>query len=190
MEYFVLTEEHLRNVTTYLPITEKIEFVEEVATLCFDTLKITVSDSDTLNAALPPMKKENTFNKSRFLMGMLIKGYLGIDFEPVEGTKYLMDAVDYDRFAGGHILNQIERFKSNAELRDTCFDILQDYRDLEKRLNTEIYGLLQCMNDPATRIIASMQALSSSDMMQKSINDIKGLQEEIEELAAKAKAEE
>ena len=182
MDYITITAEDIANAKVYLTQLEKAQFIDIVATNCFDRVNITAGENSA-EIALPPMYKENTFMKARYLMGMLVRSYLGREFEPVEGDGYLMSQDDYDRYAGGHIINQIERFKSNAELRDKCFDLLYDYRDLEKRLNTEIYGLLQCMNDSTTRLLTAMSGVANENIMQNSLDELKTLQEEIKNFA-------
>lgn len=183
MDYITITKEQFTSARSYVPQAEKIAFVEGVATKCFDVLNISGTDSnDAMAANMPPMYKENTFAKARFLMGALLKMYLGVDFEPVEGETYLVSQDDYDRYAGGHILNQIERFKSDTALRDKSFDLLQDYRDIEKRLNTEIYGLLQCMNDPTSRLLAALSQSAREGIMQTNMEDLRKLQTQLESI--------
>ena len=92
----------------------------------------------------------------------------------VEGETYLMSADDYDRWAGGHLFNQIDRMKGKGpELRDKAFDLLADYRDLEKMLKTEIYGMLQAMNDPVSRFQDLAAQSMTPEAVQKTLDDLK-----------------
>lgn len=176
-----ITENDLRNANTYIPLLKKMEFVDQCATLCFD--RLTITQSGDLGAALPYMYKENGQLKSRFLMGALVKLYLGKDFAPVEGTEFLMSADDYDRWAGAHIFNQIERMKGKGvELRDIAFDLLHDFKDLEKRLNAEIYGLLQAQNDFVSRFQLLISTQTSPEMFDKQRAELDALMKEFEEL--------
>lgn len=183
-ETYYITEEQMLNVNTYLPIRAKSEWVNLVAEKCFDVLNINASFEDE-NLAMPGMYKENSELKSRYLMGALVKLYLIGSWETGEGEdEWLMPIEEYDKWAGGHIFSQIEKFKSNQELRDICFNLLNDYRDLERRLNTEIHGLLMAMNDPATRQMAAMQLSMTPEAMEKaidSLNDAKAALLEYEE---------
>ena len=176
-----ITENDLRNANTYVPLMEKVAFVDACATGCFDRLTITPDGS--IGAALPYMYKENSQIKSRFLMGALVKLYLGKDFEPVEGTEFLMSADDYDRWAGAHIFNQIERMKGKGvELRDIAFDLLHDFKDLEKRMNGEIYGLLQAQNDVVSRFQILLTAQTSPEAFAAQRADLDALMKEFEAL--------
>ena len=92
----------------------------------------------------------------------------------VEGGQVLPYFKDYDRWAGGHIFNQIDRMKGKGpELRDKAFDLLADYRDLEKMLKTEIYGMLQAMNDPVSRFQDLAAQSMTPEAVQKTLDDLK-----------------
>lgn len=171
MKKFPLKKEMLLNARTYLPLAEKMAFVNENAPKCFDRLQISAGDD-----AMPPMFMENTALKSRYLMYALTAMYLGfaVDTEPeddAEGT--LLTEEGYDFYAGSHIFSQIERFKSDAELRDRCFDLLSDYRDLEQRMNAQIAGLLAVQNDPVMR---------QSMLMRADMEALPGLVDELKKL--------
>ena len=94
-----------------------------------------------------PYFKENVERRSRYLMGGFVKLYLGEDFEPVKGK--------------------------GPELRDKAFDLLADYRDLEKMLKTEIYGMLQAMNDPVSRFQDLAAQSMTPEAVQKTLDDLK-----------------
>ncbi len=174
-----ITEEALLAARSYVPLAEKTAFVEAVAGRCFEKLEIRAKDGGT-DAAMPPMYKENMQRKSRYLMGALAKLYFGEAFVPAEGETYLMSLDDYDCWAGGHILNQMERMKQKgAPLREKAFDLLQDYRDLEKRLNTEVYGLCGVMNDPCQRMMAMVQMQATPEAMQKAAAELRQVQREL-----------
>lgn len=169
MEWKKLTEEELLAARDYVPLMEKAAFAAECAGRCFDRMEVRVEGGQVL-----PYFKENVERRSRYLMGGFVKLYLGEDFEPVEGETYLMSADDYDRWAGGHIFNQIDRMKGKGpELRDKAFDLLADYRDLEKMLKTEIYGMLQAMNDPVSRFQDLAAQSMTPEAVQKTLADLK-----------------
>lgn len=169
MEYFELTKEALLAARTYVPIAVKEDFVRQNAGKCFDRMAISLDDE-----SLPEMFKENTFLRSRYMMTVLVKLYLGLEGvfgEP--GDEWLMTQTDYDRFAGSHIVSQIERWKSDKDTRNICFDLLSDYYDLDKRMSTEIRGLLAVHNDTLTR---------SQTMTQKDMAMLPALIEELRQL--------
>jgi hypothetical protein len=184
----VITENDLMNARTYLPMHIKQAFLEHAAPLCFDTLNININENGLENVPFPAMYKENTFLKSRFLMGALWGLYFGKPYERAEGDDYMIPAELYDELTGSHILNQIERMKGRGEaLRLIAFDLLADYRDLERRMNAEVYGMVNAMNDPCTRLYAMMFLQTTPEEIQRGAEQLKGLTEQLEELKAKRK---
>lgn len=184
MDFKKITEEAVQEANTYVPLMDKVAFVEYAAERCFDRLNVTMKD-DVLDLPMAPMYKENTQLKSRYLMGALLTLYLRQAYEPVEGDMWLMSADDYDRWAGGHIFNRLERMKAGSPaLRDKVFELLADYRDLEKRLNSEVRSLLQVMNDPVVRIMGTMQAQTTPEAFQAGKEKLEELTRELEEYKA------
>lgn len=181
MDFVKISEEKLLAARTYMPLGKKMEFVSRAAAECLDRVSIRLKDGSVIEHT-----KEATDRKSRWLMGALAEYYLKTAFEPVEGTDYLMAQDDYDRWAGGHIFNQLERFKSSAKTRDRAFDLLWDYRDLEKRLNTEIYNLLQAMNDPIVKLGEKLAQMATPEAVQEAAKELTDLKEQFEALQEKA----
>lgn len=147
MERITITKDMLLAARDYAPEEEKEAFLGVLANRCFDRLKISVPDKDA--DEYPPMYKVNTGLKARYLMGALLIFYLDAKFE--EETDHLMTVAEYDRWAGSHVLNQIERWKADRDVKDKCFDLLEDYRALERRFSAEINALLAVQNDPVIR---------------------------------------
>ena len=162
-------EKIMQEAEAYVPISKKAEFVHYCAERCFDKLDITATSGNDTLSAMPPMWKENSELKARYMMGGLLKLYLKQNPQTDENDEWLLTEQEYDRWAAAHILNQIERMKSNASLRDKCFDLLQDYKTLEKMLNTEAYGLIRAMNDSVSRIIAQIQASTTPESMKNAM---------------------
>ena len=79
-------------------------------------------------------------------------------------------------------MNQLERMKGNAELRDKVFDILRDYRDLEKRLSTAVYNAMQVMNDPANRLLQKIQMDTSEQALEAQKKNLDDLMSELEKM--------
>lgn len=187
MSYVFIDEKTIMNARTYVPLMEKARYLDDVSNYCFEKLEIH-ADRDGENVAIPPMYKENTLLKSRYMMGALAKLYLNIAFDPVEGTEFLMSADDYDRWAGSHVLNQIERMKQKGgEVKDRIFDLLQDYKDLEKRLNAEVYSLCNVMNDPCHRLMLMLESQTTPESMMQAAEELKGVKEELEKYKAERK---
>lgn len=190
MDYITITEEDILNANDYVPLSKKSEFVAYAAQRCFERIEMSASQNDDSTTQLPAMYKENSILKSRYLMGALVKMYLKKDYEPIGGDDWLMSQDDYDRYAGGHILNQIERMKQKGgNVRNIAFDLLQDYHDIEKKLNAEIYGLMQPMNDVVARLVAyvndAMAEAVKSGAMKRTAEEIEQLKDEIAEYKEK-----
>ena len=186
---YVLSEEDIKKAADYVPIVDKVAFVNEVSMRCFNKLEITAEGTGSQGIAMPPMYSENTELKSRYLMGAFVKMYLKKDIEPCEGENWLLSRDDYDRWAGHHIFNQVERLKqgTSAECKNKCFDIIQDYKDLEKRLSTEIYGQLQVMNDVCPRLRMMIEEGSTPEAMQDAMRQLGDLKKELESYTRKVK---
>lgn len=175
MDKIQITKENLMRMPDYVPLREKMQFVKEAADLCFDRVELKI-DGGLDSMPMPPLYKENTAIKSRVLMAAYAKLYLNELYE-FEKSPWLMTESEYDRFAASHIMNQIERLKRyDGEVRDKAFDVISDMRDLEKRLNTEIYGLTQVMNEPVTRIIMAVQSQTTPEAVSGALNELKDAQ--------------
>ena len=70
----------------------------------------------------------------------------------------MLQAVDYDEIMGSHLINQMERLKSDKEIRDKVFNVMYDYNELKKMLNSEIYSRLGHLNDTLSRMLVALQA--------------------------------
>ena len=145
-EKVVITKEMLLAARDYVPNAVKEEWAGGKAKLCFDRLEIKADGEE-----MPNMFLLNTGLKARFLMTALVDLYLRLEYEEDETDAGLMTEEEYDRWAGSHAVNQIERMKSDAEARNKCFDLLSDYRELEKRFSAQINGYLTVQNDSVLR---------------------------------------
>ena len=161
-----------------------MNFVEYVGdNKCFKVYSINYGDEP-----LPPMLTEDAELKSRYMLTALLKMYLHIDVETLEDDEWLMPRDEYDCWCSGHIMGTIERFKANKELRDTIYNMMADYRDLEKRVNLEIYGRLNVMNDLLTR---GMQILGQSftpDSLTKLTDSLKESEDALKQELERRKA--
>lgn len=176
-ETYVITEEAMAEVNTYVPIRIKTELIDRLAEKCIIRSEITAS-IDGQDMLMPPMYREDTNVKSRYLMGVFVRLYLCGTFKPDdEKDIWLIPEDEYDKWAGGHVFNQIERFKQNQKLKNTCFDMISDYKDFEKRFNTEVYSLINAMNDPVARQLAAMQASVTPDSVKDILQKIEEIQE-------------
>lgn len=187
MEFKEITKEELMNCRDYVPLAEKMDFVTNVAMACFDKLNIAGQDGTGGSIIqIPSMYKEDLDRKCRYLMGALAKMYFGADFETEnEEDPWLMTIPEYDYWNGGHLMNQIDRFKSDSELRNKCFDIISDYKDLEKKLNAEVFGLLHAMNDSVSRLVVSIESSTTPQALQQGISQLEEAKAKLDEYAKK-----
>ena len=176
---FIITKEHLKNAKTYMPIADKIETAKTIADLCLENI-----DIDEQNAigesliSLPHLKGENLALKTILLTNTLLGYYLDISIpaEKEDGTEInVFERHDY--YAGGHLLNQIERFKSDPEVKDIAFDLLSDYKEFKKIVDTELYNAKSNANDPIPRFSSTVAVLSTEDSMKKILEEIKAIGE-------------
>lgn len=185
MDKIILTEDSFRKAVSYAPIAVKENFLDHCAMKCLQRVQVNLDVDD--ETAMPNMYMEDTFMKSRYLMTALAVLYLGIPMKEIEtevGDAWLMKRDEYDRWAMSHVLNQLERMKGKADLRDKVFDLLRDYRDLEKRLSTSIYSALNVMNDPANRIFQKIQMDTSSEALEAQKKNLAELVQEFEKMKA------
>lgn len=172
-----ITKEFLAGARDYIPIAHKEAWVAENAPKCFDKLAITADGE-----SVPPMYMINTGLKSRYLMGALAVLYFDVaEIGAEKGNEWLMSEDEYDRWAGSHIFNQLERWKRDNELKSKAYDIVADYKDLEKRFSTQISSLLAVQNDIVIR---------QNEMTAAGIRQLPAVLEQLQALQeAKANAE-
>ena len=189
-EPFVITEEMIAKATSYLPLADKRAFVEVMAKNCLEEVDVTLEEiAQETTIPLPQLHKEKCGQKQVYLMFYFLTEYLHIDFPNDFGDD------EYDYYAGSHIFNQLERFKSrDAEIKNKVFDILYDFKELKKMLDTEIFNLKESLNDGVERISSSIGLLSTpenvkalNDLLQKTIGEAEGKQKELAEKRSTAK---
>ena len=165
---FKITKEIMQNATTYIPIGMKELIAATLARACVkETGLIKPEDVEVEQDEymLEPVYGENTLNKARCMMGILLAFYLK---QRSDDDSIMCDVELYDKWAGAHVLNQIERYKT-GEMREKAFDLLSDYREMEKMLNSAIYSVLREMNDPIKRLVHVIGAMGSEEGMQRAI---------------------
>ena len=180
-EYRILTAEDIEKAESYIPLLKKMELVSAISEKCFETLNIT-ANSESTQMAMPPVYREDTFRKSRYLMGIFAKLYLKDEIGTEGDDEYFIAVDEYDKYAGGHIFEQLNRFKSDAKLRDKCFDMFNDYKDICWRLDNSMKGLMTAMNDPVSRAIASITTSMTPDSIQNAVAGFETAQHELENL--------
>lgn len=164
----VITPEIVKNATDYIPLMKKQEMTETIAQKCIVKvlMKYTEKGDGTDSVPMPDRYQEYHMYTNLYLMGVLAHEYLHIPYEGDGTGKEIIDyenlkmpANVYDQWGASHVLNQLEQMKTDREMREKVFDLLNDYKDFRWMLAHEIDILLGHNNDVVTRM---MQALGSS----------------------------
>ncbi len=189
---------------TYMPLSLKVKVAEEIADGCITRYRTAVQWGETPHpspAATPSPEREgraaegsgpygvgsevyenvlcaeNPAKRWRYMMGVLLKFYLGTEFEAVEGERWLMSQDDYDRAASKHPMNELERLKSDAGARNAVFDLLRDFKDLDRLVGNEIAARCAAYNDLLPRLVelltmtATPEALGQLSRMEKALGE-------------------
>lgn len=201
---FEITPEIVKNAKTYLPIGDKIMLAGEIAANCVTQIGYTLNVGD-IPIDVPDWCGRNAPMKDRYLLGALLKYYIGFEIEPVENTSCLLSMDDYDRAAEHHPKNTLERCKGDKDARDIAFDLLADYKALCDMVKVALDDTISARNDPVARFLASqamattpeaLRALSDAeDALQKNLDALKeiapkagaALQKKGKEITKKAK---
>lgn len=181
VEFYTISAEDLKHkVTTYIPLAAKTEWVSLISDSCMDRVELSYMDE-----AMPSMYIENADRKSRFLLGFFLRLYFNWNWEHDEDEKpedeWLVPYDVYDKWMRGHLFAQIEKFKSDKDVKDICFNLLAEYKDVERRLNNEIYGKLQVKNDPVTRQIMQQQMSVTPEAIEALFDGLKDAQAAFDE---------
>lgn len=164
----VITPEIVKSATDYIPLMKKQEMAETIAQKCIVKvlMKYTEKGDGTDSVPMPDRYQEYHMYTNLYLMGVLAHEYLHIPYEGDGTGKEIIDyenlkmpANVYDQWGASHVLNQLEQMKTDREMREKVFDLLNDYKDFRWMLAHEIDILLGHNNDVVTRM---MQALGSS----------------------------
>lgn len=180
---YVLSKETLKGAITYMPISAKSDIAKQIAKLCLKDMKYAEQNKEGQKfLAMPCLKAEDMRLKNILLLNTLLGYYLNIQLSKDDDP----DA-RYDYYAGGHLLNQIERFKSDNEVRNIAFDLLSDYREFEKTVNTVIYNEKQNNNDPIARFTAAIQIIATPGNIELLVKELKEKSAEYEKIMKSVK---
>ncbi len=181
MQTLTITKETVKKAETYLPLAKKSEIAAEIARTCI-TLIETRMTVGNLPVEVPDYTGTDTALKARYLLGALYKFYLGIEFEPAEGTDFLLSEDDYDRAGASHPLNALERLKADKETKDKCFDLLRDYKELCEMCRTALADNIAARNNPVLNYLAAQAMTFTPEAMKQLSNAEKHLRKEIDKL--------
>lgn len=172
-KYFELTDEIMLKAVSFMPIEDKTGLAKEIAKKCVVDIPTAEQNLEGEKfLALPYIKGEDRELKSLCLMQVLLNYYLDLRVEPPFNEE------KYNFYAGGLILNQIERFKSNFTLKNVAFDLLADYKEFRKFVDVEINNLIAVNNDTLARFVASIQIFSNPENIKKGFEELKKISED------------
>lgn len=176
---FEITEEIIKGAATYIPLEDKMAFAEAVAESVLEPVEITAQkrQSDEV-ITLPQLWEENPQKKQLFLMQLFLRHYLRISVPDDFSTR------EYDKYASTHPMNQLERFKGNTEVKHIIFDLLADYKELKKLLDTKIFNLKAIRNDALERFLAGVNLLSTPENLQALSAGLKQATEQLQQRGA------
>lgn len=154
----IITPEMLEKASDYIPLLERQEMLESIARVCVVKVKMEVKlTGSTETVSMPERYQEHRIMTKMCLMGVLALKYLHVDYDG-DDRSLQMPANIYDQWAGSHVLNQIEKLKSDKTVGEKAFRILKDYRDFCNDLYREIDILLGHQNDVVYRLMDAMNA--------------------------------
>ena len=189
---FELTKEMLAGAKTYMPLATKAALAREVAHACVKPMKrlkwngihILPQEEEVPDSpsALPDLMEEDVALKMCLLQNVLLSYYLDVEMDEADDGYEL-----YDRYAGSHLMNQLERFKSDRDVKNIAFDLTEDWREFKKMVDTIIYNYKMAANDPLKRFDAMLTVFSSPDNLQALIKELQTAGDEMEKKVKGAK---
>lgn len=185
VEVFEITKDMMLSAKTYMDLESKEDLARNIARRVLRPMPTAKQNhpADEL-ISMPMMMEENVKLKSILLMVTLFSYYFDITFTEDESG---LLRFDYDFYAGGHPLNQIERFKSDRETKDIAFDLIEDFREFKKIVDTMVYNEKANANDPVGRFMASIAVLSTPENVQTLMSELTKSTDELQSKIIEAK---
>lgn len=181
-EYFVITKDILLNAKTYMSLAMKDVMSDGLAEQVVKEASV-FERTGIPSLPLPPLFEEDSALKAMLLLNILFGHYLDIEIRDTSEDFNVYDRYDY--YNGGHPLNQIERFKADKDVKNIAFDLLEDWREFRKMVDTKIYNLKARKNDSLARIWDSLAVLGTPENMEafsKELEEVKHLGEKVEKV--------
>lgn len=173
MEKFIITEEMIQNAEDYIPLAEKSAYAMLCAPLCTKELEFDGGVNSENAIPLPTIKGEEPGVKALAVMRFFLSHYLKIEL-PDDFTDK-----EYDKYAGSHIFNQVERFKGTP-LKDKVFDILADFKEFKKILDAHIANEILRNNEPIERLQCFLTVNTSPETIKNAFAEMNETLGEIE----------
>ena len=197
--YVNITTDIIENACDYIPLMEKQNMAEIIGQKCIARVKMTMRGSDGLTKTLPDRFQETQLLTNLYLMGILAKCYLHISYDGDKDTKednpyygLQMPLNIYDRFAGSHVINQLEQLKSDKACKDKVYNILYDYRKFQRMISAEIEMAVDHQNDVVWRLLDVVESTAQESFLKDADPESDTVNNQSEEEKAKqvAKAKE
>lgn len=164
-----LTKEIIEKANDYIPLQRKHIWCRNVASVAIQNVTINGGEKSQSAFATPDRYEENTMARQMALASALAQNYLH-----VYDVKTVLQEKDYDEILSSHLVNQLERLKGDRDIRDKVFNILYDFGELKKMLNTEIYSRLGHFNDTLGRAFVAM-SMSDPQNLEQMSEDLKAI---------------
>ncbi|MBQ0125484.1 MAG: hypothetical protein KBS59_04065 [Clostridiales bacterium] len=178
MKAFRITREMMETARSYMPLGVKKELAENIAELCLKDIDIAPQNKiGEKTLAYPRLKGENALLREILLLNTLLGFYFDIEVDEKEDPYE-----SYDRYNEENILSQINRWKTDVELKEKCYDLLDDFKKFEKIVNTEIRNRREAENDILARFTAAITVYSDPETIKKAMSEIERLGEEISKI--------
>lgn len=182
MKNFIISDNLMESAKSYMPLREKKDLAKQIADLCLVPMKTAEQNrAGEKLLAMPNMRSEDMALKQILLLNTLLGFYFDIKVDP-EKDSY----EQYDFYSGAHIFNQLERYKGTM-WKNKAFDILSDFKEFRKMVDTEIFNIRQNWNDPVARFTSAVQILSTPENVKALMDELKSTSEEYTEALHKQK---
>lgn len=171
--YVKITPEIIEKASDYIPLMEKQKMAETIGQKCVARVQMTMVGADGQRKSLPDRYQEMQVTTNLYLMGILAKCYLHIpydgDGDTQEDNPYYglqMAANMYDVWGCSHVMNQLEQLKMDKNCKDKVYNILYDYRKLQRMISAEIELAVGHQNDVVWRLLDAMDRTVKEGVME------------------------
>lgn len=187
-----ITREDIERAKDYLPLEIKETMVRLMAPLCLEQVR---NPNSSGARPLPDIVRESRKMRQQCLMGVFAQWYMGRKIEmqiasyvdndgktQEKPINYCMSADEYDKWAGSHVMNQMERWKrAKNTVSNKVFDIMYDFKAFENMLLGAIRDEIDARNDPALRMMQMMDAQTSPETLRETLKVMQEAGEYLEE---------
>lgn len=182
VKFVNITAEDVRKADSYIPIARKSALTQILGPGCIEQVPYTGEEE-----TVPPQYQESVFGKKLVLSYILSGVYMHkIDVSGLyqEEPVFNFSAAQYDQFSQLH--RQLEQFKKSkdTEVASKAVEILCDYREFEKMINSEIYNKLQQKNDPCKRIMEMVYMQTTPESIQEAATKMNAVRSELQNFAS------